>query len=79
MDHFNALAVDRTVVLFLMPASGSKVTGSVPMSIAQALELSERLRDAALVAARTPMTGSEAIAECTGASSPDQLRLTGVL
>jgi len=78
MDFFNAAAAGRTVVLFIMPASGSKVTGSVPMSPVQALELAQRLREAAEIALNTPLSGAEAVRECTGVTE-DQLRLPSVL
>lgn len=78
MDFFNAAAAGRTVVLFIMPASGSKVTGSVPMTPVQALELAQRLREAAEIALNTPLSGAEAVRECTGVTE-DQLRLPSVL
>lgn len=78
MDFFNAAAAGRTVVLFIMPASGSKVTGSVPMTPIQALELAQRLRDSAEIALNTPLSGAEAVRECTGVTE-DQLRLPSVL
>jgi len=78
MDHFNALAVDRTVVLFLMPARACSPTGSVVLTIEQARALAGRLVEAALKAELTPLSGAEAVAMCTG-TGPDQLRLAGVL
>jgi hypothetical protein len=78
MDFFNASAVGRTVVLFIMPSSGTKVTGSVPMSPVQALELAQRLREAAELALCTPLSGAEAVRVCTGASE-GQLPLPSVL
>lgn len=78
MDFFNAAAAGRTVVLFIMPASGSKVCGSVTMTPVQALELAQRLRDSAEIALNTPLSGAEAVRECTGVTE-DQLRLPSVL
>lgn len=78
MDFFNAAAAGRTVVLFIMPASGSKVSGSVPMTPIQALELAQRLRDSAEIALNTPLSGGEAVRECTG-TPEDQLSLPSVL
>ena len=78
MDFFNASAVGRTVVLFIMPSSGTKMTGSVPMSPVQALELAQRLREAAELALNTPLSGAEAVRECTGADEK-QVRIPGVL
>lgn len=78
MDFFNASAVGRTVVLFIMPSSGTKMTGSVPMTPVQALELAQRLREAAELALNTPLSGAEAVRLCTG-TPEDQLNLPDVL
>lgn len=78
MDHFNALAVGRSVVMFLMPARAGSPAGSVSLTVEQARALADRLVESALVAENTPLSGAEAVAECTGAA-PDQLRIAGVL
>ena len=78
MDFFNAAADGRDVVLFLMPSAASQMTGSVRMTIDQALKLAVDLERSAKQAAHTPMNGGEAVREVTG-TSPDQLRLRGML
>lgn len=78
MDHFNAIAVGRTVVLFLMPASATRPTGSIVLSIEQARQLAECLEASAVAAEFSPLSGAEAVAEATG-TGPDQLRIAGVL
>lgn len=78
MDHFNASADGREIVLFLMPAKSGALTGSARLTIDQALKLAADLERAARKAANTPMSGGEAVRETTG-TSPEQLRLKGAL
>jgi hypothetical protein len=76
MDHINAAANGRKVIVFFMPASGTKPTGSYELTIDEALALAERITQAAEQAQNTPLSGAEAVALCTG-TQPDQLDFGG--
>ena len=76
MDHINAAPSGRKVIVFFMPSKGTKPTGSYELSIDEALALAERITQAAEKAQNTPLSGGEAVAECTG-TQPDQLYFGG--
>lgn len=78
MDFFIAAADGREVVLFLMPSSAKGPTGSVKLTVEQARTLAQALTREAGRAEQTPLSAGDALAEVTG-TSPDQLRLIGVL
>lgn len=78
MDFFNTTTDGRLVVLFIMPSSAKGPTGSAKLTPAQARTLAQALTRDADRAEQTPLSASDALAEVTG-TSPDQLRLVGVL